>query len=97
MLAHSSQDAALLLAFQHGIDLHIRTAARVLSIAEADVTDQQRSLGKTLNFGIVYGQTAYGLADDQAMPGLRKTSDFRLVLAGELGNISVPARTPLVA
>ena len=68
VLAHFSQDAALLHAFQHDIDLHIRTAASVLGIAEADVTDQQRQLGKTLNFGIVYGQTAYGLADDQAMP-----------------------------
>ena len=64
VLAHFSQDAALLHAFQHGIDLHVRTAASVLGIAEADVTDQQRSLGKTLNFGIVYGQTAYGLADE---------------------------------
>jgi len=64
VLAHFSQDPALLHAFQHGIDLHVRTAARVLGIAEAAVTDQQRSLGKTLNFGIVYGQTAYGLADE---------------------------------
>ncbi len=64
VLAHFSQDAALLDAFQHNIDLHIRTAAHVLGIAEDDVTDQQRQLGKTLNFGIVYGQTAYGLADE---------------------------------
>ena len=64
VLAHFSQDAALLHAFQHDIDLHVRTAASVLDIAEADVTDQQRQLGKTLNFGIVYGQTAYGLADE---------------------------------
>jgi DNA polymerase-1 len=68
VLAHFSQDPALLHAFQHDIDLHVRTAGSVLGIAETDVTDQQRSLGKTLNFGIVYGQTAYGLADDQAMP-----------------------------
>ena len=68
VLAHFSQDAALLHAFQHDIDLHVRTAASVLGIAEADVTDQQRSLGKTLNFGIVYGQTAYGLADELGMP-----------------------------
>ena len=64
VLAHFSQDAALLHAFQHDIDLHTRTVASVLGIAESDVTDQQRSLGKTLNFGIVYGQTAYGLADE---------------------------------
>lgn len=68
VLAHFSRDTVLLHAFQHDIDLHVRTAAHVLGIAETDVTDEQRSLGKTLNFGIVYGQTAYGLADDQAMP-----------------------------
>ncbi len=67
VLAHFSQDAALLHAFQHDIDLHRRTAARVLGIAEANVTDQQRQLGKTLSFGIVYGQTAYGLADELAV------------------------------
>jgi DNA polymerase-1 len=67
-LAHFSQDPALLHAFQHDIDLHIRTAARVLGIAENAVTDRQRSLGKPLNFASVYGQTAYGLADDQVMP-----------------------------
>jgi len=64
VLAHFSQDPALLHAFHSDIDLHVRTAASVLRIAETDVTDQQRQLGKTLNFGIVYGQTAYGLADE---------------------------------
>jgi DNA polymerase-1 len=68
VLAHLSQDPALLHAFEHGIDLHIRTAARVLGIAEDSVNDQQRQLGKTLNFGIVYGQTALGLATDLTMP-----------------------------
>jgi len=68
VLAHFSQDAGLLHAFQQDIDLHRRTAARVLGIAEANVTAQQRQLGKTLNFGIVYGQTAYGLADELAIP-----------------------------
>ena len=64
VLAHFSQDPALLHAFQHDIDLHVRTAASVLGIAEADVTDEQRSLGKTLNFSIIYGRTAYGLAEE---------------------------------
>ena len=64
VLAHFSGDAALLDAFAHNIDLHVRTAARVLGIAEDAVTDEQRRLGKTLNFSIVYGQTAYGLAEE---------------------------------
>jgi DNA polymerase-1 len=68
VLAHFSQDAALLQAFQHDIDLHTRTAAHVLGIAESEVTDQQRQLGKTLNFGIVFGQTAYGLAEELGVP-----------------------------
>jgi len=58
VLAHFSQDPALLHAFQHNIDRRRRTAARVLGIAESDVTDPQRQLGKTSNFGIAYGQTA---------------------------------------
>ena len=68
VLAHFSQDQALLAAFEHNEDLHRRTAARVLGIAEDAVTDEQRKLGKTLNFSIVYGQTAYGLVEDLAMP-----------------------------
>ena len=68
VLAHFSQDQALLAAFEHNQDLHRRTAARVLGIAEDAVTEQQRKLGKTLNFSILYGQSAYGLADDLAMP-----------------------------
>ena len=68
VLAHFSEDVALLHAFEHDIDLHVRTAAQVLRIPEAAVTDEQRALGKVLNFGIVYGQTAYGLADELAVP-----------------------------
>jgi DNA polymerase-1 len=64
VLAHFSQDAALLHAFQHDEDLHRRTAARVLGIAEEAVNVEQRGLGKTLNFAIVFGMTAVGLADE---------------------------------
>ena len=46
VLAHFSQDPALLHAFQHDIDLHVRTAARVLGIAEDDVTDRAASDGQ---------------------------------------------------
>jgi len=68
VLAHFSQDSGLLQAFAHDEDLHSRTAARVLGIPETNITDQQRQLGKTLNFGIVYGQTAYGIAEELAVP-----------------------------
>jgi DNA polymerase-1 len=64
VLAHFSQDVQLLEAFARGYDLHRRTVARVLNIEEAAVTEADRQLGKKLNFGIVYGQTAFGLAED---------------------------------
>jgi DNA polymerase I len=68
VLAHFSQDPALLHAFQHETDLHTRTAVRVLNIAEDAVTDQQRQMGKTLNFSIIYGMTAVGLAEELGVP-----------------------------
>jgi DNA polymerase-1 len=68
VLTHFCQDSALLHAFYNGIDLHTRTAASVLGISEDAITEEQRKLGKTLNFGIVYGQTAYGLADELGVP-----------------------------
>ena len=71
VLAHFCRDTALLYAFEHNEDLHCRTAARVLGIAEADVDDRQRGMGKTLNFAIIYGQTAYGLADELAIPYMK--------------------------
>ena len=71
VLAHFCRDAGLLYAFEHNEDLHCRTAARVLGIAEDAVDDQQRGMGRTLNFAIIYGQTAYGLADELAIPHLK--------------------------
>jgi DNA polymerase-1 len=67
MLAHFTQDPALLHAFQHDEDLHRRTAARVLGIPEDAVTADQRDLGKTLNFSIIYGMTPVGLAEAEAL------------------------------
>jgi DNA polymerase I-like protein with 3'-5' exonuclease and polymerase domains len=60
VLAHFSQDAGLLAAYREGIDLHRQTAAAVLGIAE--VSAEQRRIGKQVNFAIVYGMTADGLA-----------------------------------
>lgn len=62
ILAHITQDAALLQAFGDGADIHKRTAALILGKSEADVDDDDRRLAKTINFGIIYGQTAFGLA-----------------------------------
>ena len=62
VLAHLSGDTNLIEAFLAGADIHRSTAAEVLGIAPDQVTSDQRSRAKAINFGIVYGQTPYGLA-----------------------------------
>ncbi|HEX5131130.1 MAG TPA: DNA polymerase I [Candidatus Krumholzibacteria bacterium] len=62
ILAHLSGDAALQQAFRDGEDVHRATAARVMKIAPAAVTDDMRNRAKVVNFGIVYGMGARGLA-----------------------------------
>jgi len=62
MLAHFSKDKQLLAAFAGGQDIHRSVAAQVHGIALEDVTPDQRSRAKAVNFGIVYGQSAYGLS-----------------------------------
>ncbi|MCL2529078.1 MAG: DNA polymerase I [Coriobacteriia bacterium] len=62
LLAHLSGDEHLIAAFVHGEDFHRETAARVFGIKSEDVTPQMRGRAKAVNFGIVYGQQAFGLA-----------------------------------
>lgn len=62
IMAHMSQDAALLTAFANGWDVHTATAAEVLGIALTDVTSEQRRNAKAINFGLIYGMSAFGLA-----------------------------------
>jgi DNA polymerase-1 len=62
ILAHLSADERLAEAFSAGEDIHRRTAAAVLGLPLDAVTPQQRERAKAVNFGIVYGQTPYGLA-----------------------------------
>jgi len=62
ILAALSHDRNLLDTLHRGVDLHRRAAAAVLGVAEERVTPEQRQLGKKLNFGMTYGQTAAGLA-----------------------------------
>ncbi len=64
ILAHVSGDTGLQAAFLRGEDIHRRTAAEVLHIAPEDVTAAQRSHAKAVNFGIIYGISDYGLAQD---------------------------------
>lgn len=67
VLAHLSGDAALVQAFQLDQDIHASVAAQLAGIPIEKVTKDQRSRAKTVNFGIVYGQSAFGLARQTGM------------------------------
>ena len=62
LMAHLSQDEGMLSAFQNGEDIHTATAAKVYQIALEDVSREQRSHAKMVNFGIIYGISAFGLS-----------------------------------
>ncbi len=62
LLAHLSGDKALIAAFKEGLDIHTYTASLVFGIAEKDVTPEMRSMAKTVNFGIIYGMSPFGLS-----------------------------------
>ena len=62
ILAHLSDDVQLLSAFEHNLDIHTAVAAQVFDVPLEAVTREQRSQAKTINFGIIYGVTAFGLA-----------------------------------
>jgi DNA polymerase-1 len=64
ILAHFSGDKVLLHAFKHNLDIHRTTAAKIHGLEEKDVTDKIRDTAKRVNFGIIYGLTAYGLSRD---------------------------------
>jgi len=61
-MAHLSQDATLLSAFHSGEDVHRRTAAEIFGLSGEDVNSEQRRTAKTINFGLIYGMSAFGLA-----------------------------------
>lgn len=61
VLAHLSQDPALLETFHQDGDIHAATAARLFGIAADGVTPDMRRLAKTVNFGVIYGMSGYGL------------------------------------
>jgi DNA polymerase-1 len=62
IMTHLSQDENLITAFKEGKDIHRATAADVMSIAESEVTSEQRRSAKAINFGLIYGMSAFGLA-----------------------------------
>uniref|UniRef100_A0A486XU99 DNA polymerase I n=1 Tax=Rheinheimera sp. BAL341 TaxID=1708203 RepID=A0A486XU99_9GAMM len=62
IMAHLSQDRALLDAFAKGLDIHRATAAEVFNVSLDEVTTEQRRSAKAVNFGLIYGMSAFGLA-----------------------------------
>lgn len=64
LLAHFCEDPTLLEAFTQGADIHAHTAANIFNIPLSEVTKEQRYSAKAVNFGIIYGQQAFGLAKE---------------------------------
>ena len=68
IMAHLSGDPALLQAFQQGKDIHAATAAEIIGIDIEQVTSEQRRRAKAVNFGLIYGMSAFGLAKQLGIP-----------------------------
>ncbi len=64
VLAHMSADEGLIRAFNNGEDIHRATAANVLGVPEKDITIEERSRAKAVNFGVIYGMSSFGLSSE---------------------------------
>lgn len=64
VLAHMSGDEALIDAFNRGEDIHRATASNVLGIPESEITIEERSRAKAVNFGVIYGMSSFGLSSE---------------------------------
>eukprot|EP01022_Parablepharisma_sp_SALTPOND_P025956 TRINITY_DN6131_c0_g1_i1.p1 TRINITY_DN6131_c0_g1~~TRINITY_DN6131_c0_g1_i1.p1 ORF type:complete len:849 (-),score=363.43 TRINITY_DN6131_c0_g1_i1:177-2723(-) len=67
VLAHLSQDPLLLQDMDQGLDVHTQTAARLFDVEPQDVTKEMRARAKTVNFGVLYGMSAFRLAREQGI------------------------------
>ena len=76
VMAHFSDDENMIKAFEHDVDIHKATAANIYGISPSEVTKQQRSIAKSANFGIIYGISSYGLAQNT---GLSRTEAKQLI------------------
>ena len=63
-MAHLSKDPAMCKAFIDGTDVHKATAQLIYKVKEEDVTPEMRRLAKTINFGVIYGMSAFRLSKD---------------------------------
>ena len=103
IMAHISSDPGLLKAFAQGLDVHRATASEVFGIEPASVTSEQRRYAKTINFGLIYGMGAFGLASSlgiernaastyieryfQRFAGVKRYMDETKSRAAELGYV----------
>lgn len=103
IMAHLSQDAGLMKAFQDGLDVHKATAAEVFGVSLEQVEGHQRRSAKAINFGLIYGMSAFGLAKQlgiergaaqgyinlyfERYPGVKQYMDETRELAREQGYI----------
>lgn len=75
VLAQMSQDENMIEAFKHNEDIHTKTASQVFNVNMEEVTSQLRAAAKAVNFGIIYGKSDFGLADDLNIP-LKKAKEY---------------------
>jgi DNA polymerase-1 len=68
IIAAISEDVQMIDAFQKGLDIHIATAAKVYGVDMSEVTSDMRRNAKSVNFGIIYGQSAFGLSENLGIP-----------------------------
>lgn len=103
IMAHLSQDSNLLQAFAADADIHRATAAEIFGVSKEEVSDDQRRKAKAINFGLIYGMSAFGLAQqlnisrEQAQkymdiyferyPGIRKYMQDTRVKAKQMGYV----------
>ena len=104
ILAHLSEDAALIAAFQRGEDVHVRTASLIFNVKPKEVDAAMRATAKTVNFGVIYGISPFGLAKqlriDQAVakafidayfaryPKVRQYMDAQIAFARQHGYVT---------
>ncbi|AEE20984.1 MAG: DNA polymerase I [Paraglaciecola chathamensis] len=104
IMAHLSQDKGLLKAFSQGKDIHTATAAEVFNVSLEEVTTEQRRNAKAINFGLIYGMSAFGLSKQlnvsrqdaqhymdlyfERYPGVLKYMEDARVVAKEKGYVS---------
>ncbi|MEA3328518.1 MAG: DNA polymerase I [Candidatus Omnitrophota bacterium] len=75
VLAHLSKDESLIEAFNKGLDIHNHTASLIFAVDPKDVTSQMRAIAKTVNFGINYGMSPYGLSKSLGIE-IEKAEEF---------------------